>query len=257
MKIISIVNQKGGVAKTTTTNALGIALGSMGYTVLLIDLDPQGNLSMSLGVNFPDEQPFSISQLMLDIVDKKDINTTPFVKNKFGVDFFIGNSKLSMLDKMLPNIRGGEFILDEVLSKLNKKYDYVIIDCMPSVGLLTENALCCSDEAIITTEPQFFSMKGVQSLISEILTIKRRYNPKLVIDGILPTKVNIRTNNTKEFIKMLYEVFSKDLHIYDFIPLSVKISEASKGKNIYNDGKRCKGAIAYLNFVLEYIKRGV
>ncbi len=256
-KIISIVNQKGGVAKTTTTNAFGVGLVKLGYKVLLVDLDAQGNLSMSLGVNFPDEHK-SIANLMLEVIDKKELTKNSFdeyINNKYGVDFLVGNYKLSILDKTLNGVRGGEFILEKVLSVIQDNYDYVIIDCMPSVGSLTENALCCCDEVIIPTEPHFFSVKGIESLISEILTIKKRYNPKLKINGILATKVEMNTNNAKEFLSLLNSNFAKDLYLYKtIIPKSVAIAEASKGKNLFVY-RNTKGAVYYGAFIKEFLRR--
>lgn len=142
-KVIAVVNQKGGVAKTTTTNAFGIGLANKGNKVLLIDLDPQGSLSMSLGIDFPDNQENSIAKAFNLVCQNKanEINYSDYINSVFGVDFFIGNVELEPLDKMLPAIRDGEYVLDTILQPLKDKYDYIVIDCRPSLGSLTENAI--------------------------------------------------------------------------------------------------------------------
>ncbi|WMJ24287.1 ParA family protein [Paludicola sp. MB14-C6] len=255
-KIIAVVNQKGGVAKTTTTNAFGIGLANKGYKVLLIDLDSQGNLSMSLGINFPDNEEYTIAKLMLDKLQEKETAhiTAEYIHTIHGVDFIVGNDDLHKIDRMLSGFQDGEYALESLLSDIKNNYDYIIIDCMPNVGNLTENAIVAADELIIPSEPQYFSTKGIQSLFDEIGKIKRRKNPNLQIAGILPTRVDIRTNIAKEFLTALREVFGSDIHIFNTsIPFSTKLAECNDGKNIYEYDKAGKGVQAYIEFVDEYL----
>ncbi len=257
-KVIAIVNQKGGVAKTTTTNALGIGLANKGYKVLLIDLDPQGNLSMSLGVNFPDEHENTIAKAMMNIIQEQSnkIEYNEYINTMYGVEYFVGNTDLENLDKMLSAFSDGEYTLDTLLQPIKSNYDYIIIDCRPSLGSLTENAVIVADELIVPSEPQYFSTKGIQLLFDEIAKIKRRKNPNLKIAGILPTKVDCRTSIAREFIEAVKEIFNNDIHIFSSIPISTKIAECNVGKNIYEYDKGGKGVQAYANFVDEYIQLG-
>lgn len=256
-KIIAVVNQKGGVAKTTTTNALGIGLANKGFRVLLIDLDSQGNLSMSLGVPFPDEREHTIAKLMLDKLQElpEAKISSEYINHIHNVDFIIGNDDLHKIDRMLSGFQDGEYALEALLQGVKSDYDYILIDCMPNVGNLTENAIVAADELIIPSEPQYFSTKGIQSLFDEIGKIKRRKNPNLKIAGILPTRVDIRTNIAKEFLTALESVFGEQVHIFKTaIPFSTKLSECNDGKNIYEYDKNGKGVLAYQAFVDEYLK---
>ncbi|MEG2812986.1 MAG: ParA family protein [Oscillospiraceae bacterium] len=252
MKTIAIVNQKGGVAKTTTTNALAIGLSRRGYKVLAIDLDPQGNLSMSFGVNFPDEH-MSVADLILNNLREKENNVADYINNEFGVDFIIGNDDLGQVERILSGFRDGEYSLDNILRPLKSSYDYIIIDCMPSIGNLTENAIITADEIIIPSEPQFFSVKGIQSLCREIKKIKTKKNPNLQIIGILPTKLDIRTNIASEFIDKIKDVFDEEINIFSYIPISTKLAECNEAKNIFEYDKNGKGVLAYSKFIDDYL----
>lgn len=257
-KVISIVNQKGGVAKTTTTNALGLGLAMQGHRVLLIDLDPQGNLSMSLGVTFPDVVEKSIAALMLThLQNHAEHEYIEYINRQHGVDVFIGNDDLGKLERMLSGWRDSEFTLQTILQDLRDQYEYIIIDCMPSVGNLTENAIIAADEIIIPSEPQFFSTKGIQSLFDEISKIKRRKNPSLNVVGILPTKVDTRTNIAKGFLQTISDIFGEDMYIFrSMIPISTRLAECNDGKNLYEYDPNGKGVQAYFNFVNEYLVLG-
>lgn len=256
-KIIAIVNQKGGVAKTTTTNALGTGLAIKGYKVLLIDLDPQGNLSMSLGVAFPDEQEHTIATLMLDKLQEHPVEiTADYIHHIHNVDFIVGNDDLHKIDRMLSGFQDPEYVLEELLAPIKDRYDFILIDCMPNVGTLTENAIVCADELLIPSEPQYFSTKGIQSLFDEIGKIKRRKNPNLKLAGILPTRVDTRTNLAKDFLQAIHDVFGDQVKIFNSaIPFSTKLAECNDGKNIYVYDKNGKGVLAYMAFVEEYLNQ--
>ncbi|MEG0895441.1 MAG: ParA family protein, partial [Oscillospiraceae bacterium] len=144
--------------------------------------------------------------------------------------------------------------LDTLLLPIKNKYDYIIIDCRPSLGILTENAVIVADELIVPSEAQFFSTKGIQLLFDEIEKIKRRKNPTLKIAGILPTKVDFRTSIAKEFIDAVKEIFNGNIKVFSPIPINTKISECNDGKNIYEYDKNGKGVIAYKKFIDEYLK---
>lgn len=253
-KIIAVLNQKGGVGKTTTTNALGLGLSAKGKKVLLIDLDAQGNLSMSLGTPFPDDEDKTISRLMQYELQEQEYQIKDYIKRFENVDYIVGNDDLGKIDRMLAGWRDGEYILSNILLPISKKYDFIIIDCMPSIGMLTENAIVSADEIIIPSEPQFFSTKGIQSLLDEIGKIKRKKNPNLKIAGILPTKVDMRLNVSKAFMATLKEVFSDNVRIFDtYIPISTKLAECNAGSNMYEYDKNGKGVLAYKAFVDEYL----
>lgn len=253
-KIIAVLNQKGGVGKTTTSNALGLGLSAKGYKVLLIDLDAQGNLSMSLGTPFPDDEQKTMAQLLQLTLQEQEYNINDYINRFDKVDYLIGNDDLGKIDRMLAGWRDGEYVLSNILKPMSEQYDYIIIDCMPSVGMLTENAIVSADEIIIPSEPQFFSVKGIQSLLDEIGKIKRRKNPNLKIVGILPTKVDMRLNVSKAFMTTLKEVFSGNVRIFDtYIPVSTKLAECNAGSNMYEYDKNGKGVLAYKSFVDEYL----
>lgn len=256
-KVIAICNQKGGIGKSSLANAMSVGLARKGYKVLLVDMDPQGNASMSMGVTFPDDIEDTIASLMLAKLQERDISLSEnFIHENYGVDFVVGNDDLGKLERMLSGFRDSEYILDNLLSEVKHRYDFAVLDTMPSIGNLTENAIVAADEILIPSEPQYFSTKGIQSLFDDIGQIQQRKNPKLKIAGILPTKVDMRTNITKEFIKAVNLVFKNNVHIFNsYIPMSVKLAECNDGKNIYEYDKNGKGVQAYLNFIDEYLER--
>lgn len=207
-KVIAVCNQKGGIGKSSLANALSIGLARKEYRILLIDMDPQGNVSMSMGIAFPDDIDETIASLMLSKLkrEKASLDKT-FIHHNFGVDFVVGNDDLGKIDRMLSGFRDSEYLLDALLEEVKANYDFIILDTMPSIGNLTENAIVATDEILIPSEPQFFSTKGIQSLFDDIEQIRHRKNPKLRITGILPTKADMRTNITKDFIQTVNTVF--------------------------------------------------
>ncbi len=211
---------------------------------------------MSLGVNFPDTVENTIAKAMLNTIQERnnEIQYSDYINTIFGVDFFIGNVDLENLDKMLSAFRDGEYTLDTILQPIKKNYDYIIIDCRPSLGNLTENAVIVADELLVPSEPQYFSTKGIQCLFDEITAIKRKKNPNLKIAGILPTKVDYRTSIAKEFIVAVKQIFNDDIKVFSPIPISTKLAECNDGKNIYDYDNNGKGVQAYLNFVDEYLE---
>ena len=204
-KIIAISNQKGGTGKTTTTVNLGTGLANEGKKVLLIDYDAQGSLTQCLGYPNPDELSVTISSLM-----EKSINERPtehgegILHHSEGVDFIPANIELSGMETFLVNTMSRERVLKNYLSQIKDNYDYVLIDCTPSLGMLTINALTAANEVIIPVQSHFLPTKGLEQLLGTVAKVKRQLNPTLKINGILLTMVDGRTNLAKDMLADLY-----------------------------------------------------
>lgn len=198
-KVIALTNQKGGVGKTTTAVNLGVSLVQQGKKVLLIDADAQANLTMALGYNRPDDIPITLSTVMQNIIDDKTLDASQgIIHYREGVDLLPSNIELSGFEVRLINAMSRERVLKIYVNEVKKNYDYVLIDCMPSLGMITINALAAADSVIIPTQPHYLSAKGLELLLRSVSMVKRQINPKLRIDGILMTMVMPRTNISKE-----------------------------------------------------------
>jgi len=247
-KIISISNQKGGVGKTTTCANLGIGLARHGKKVLLIDADAQGSLTASLGYREPDELPVTLATVMGKIIDDIPIDPAEgILHHSEGIDLLPANIELSGVDIRLINTMSRETILKQYISALKHEYDYVLVDCMPSLGMMNVNALAAADSVIIPVQAQYLSVKGLEQLLQSIAKVRRQINPELKIDGVLMTMVDTRTNYAKDIITLLKENYSEKLKIYkNVIPLSVRASEISAvGSSIYAHDPNGKAAMAY------------
>ncbi len=252
--VIAITNQKGGVGKTTTTMNLGVGLAKAGKKVLLVDADPQGSLTVSLGFKNPDSLEQSLATMMQAVINDREFSAQGIiVRHDESVDLLPSNIELSGMELSLFNAMSREFVLKSCLEDMKKKYDYILIDCMPSLGLMTINALAASDSVIIPSQPNFLSTKGLNLLLHSIARVRKQINPKLRIDGILLTMVDSRTNNAKDIISSLRSSLGQNLRVFDTeIPHSVRAAECSvKGKSIFAHDKNGKVAAAYESLTKE------
>ena len=258
-KVIAIANQKGGVGKTTTTVNLGVGLANEGKKVLLIDCDAQGSLTESLGYQNPDELDVTLSTLMQKTYEEKEIKPGEgILHHNEGVDLVPANIELSGMETALVNIMSRERVLKNYIDSVKDNYDYVLIDCTPSLGMLTINSLVAADEVIIPVQAHYLPAKCMTQLMRTITKVKKHINPKLNIDGILLTLVDNRTNLAKSTIDALRENFGSYIKIYNtHIPIAIKAAEvSSKGKSIYAYEPNSTVSKAYTEFSKEVLADG-
>ena len=250
--VISMCNQKGGVGKTTSTINLGAALAEYGRKVLLVDLDPQGALSAGLGVPHH-ELAHTVHNLMIE--PRVGIEEVLIHTRVDGLDLIPSNIDLSAAEIQLVNEVGREQTLGRALRPVLDRYDYVLIDCQPSLGLLTVNALACSDGVIIPTECEYFSLRGLALLTDTVEKVRERLNPKLEISGIVVTRYDNRTVNAREVMARVLERFG-DLLFDTVIARTVRFPETSvAGEPIINWAPKSGGAQAYRALAREVIDR--
>ena len=253
--IIAMTNQKGGVGKTTTTINLGAALAEAGRKVLMVDMDPQGSLSIGLGVN-PDDLGGNktVYDMLMDstAVPASDVVMKTSIS---GLDLLPANIQLSAAELRLAGEVAREYALDRAFESVRPNYDYILIDCQPSLGLLTVNALTAADGVVIPMECEFFALRGVEMLRETITKVKERLNNRLTIDGVLPTMVDARTLHTRETIQAVLDAFG-DAVFHTTISRTVKFPETTKaGVSIIEQAPNSSGAQNYRNLAWELVAR--
>ena len=256
-QIIAIANQKGGVGKTTTCANLGIGLAQAGKKVLLIDGDPQGSLTISLGNPQPDKLPFTLSDAMGKILMDQPIRPGEGILHQAeGVDLMPADIQLSGMEVSLVNAMSRETILRQYLDTLKGQYSHILIDCQPSLGMLMVNALAAANRIIIPVQAEYLPAKGLEQLLSTVSKVKLQINPKLQIDGILLTMVDNRTNFAKEIAALLRDTYGSKIKVFETeIPHSVRAKEISaEGKSIFAHDPGGKVAEGYRNLTKEVLK---
>lgn len=260
--IYAIANQKGGVGKTTLTLNLGASLAKMGYKVCLIDCDPQANMTMGLGYIQPDELQITMSDLIQEIINlgsneknSELLNKREYILKAQGMDFIPSNIKLANIESNLSNAISRENILKKLIKRIQNDYDFILLDTMPSLSILTINTLTVADKVLIPVQPQFFSAKGLELLFGTIINVKEELNPSLEIAGALVTMYDSRINFHKETVKVLEETFKQYFKIFNTkIPMSIKATESQAlSISIFEHDPTSKIAESYDLFMRELL----
>lgn len=255
--VIVIANQKGGVGKTTTTENVGIGLAKEGKKVLLIDFDPQADLSASPGIRNSDNMDHTICEALNGIIQDIPINYDDLIiHHDENVDIIPSNIELADFELKLVSVMSRERILDMTLEPLRKKYDVILIDCPPSLGMLTINALSSADKVLIPVQAQYLPAKGMTKLLGTINKVQHQINPRISVLGVAITLANMQTNLGKSTVDTLRENFGQHINVFDtVIPIGVKAAEATVvGKSVYEHAKDSNVAKAYENLTKEIVR---
>lgn len=255
--VLAVVNQKGGTGKTTTCENLGVGLAQEGKKVLLVDVDPQGSLTISLGYPRPDDLDSTLSELMAKVMQETPLSPGEgILHHEEGVDLIPANISLSGIEVSLVNAMSRETILKQLMEPLKRQYDFILLDCMPSLGMLTVNALAAADNVLIPVQAQYLSAKGLEQLLQTVNKVRRQINPKLRIEGILLTMVDGRTNYAKDISNLIRETYGSKIKVFGTdIPHSVRAAEISaEGKSIFRHDPKGKVASAYRTLTKEVVQ---
>ena len=255
--ILAVVNQKGGTGKTTTCENLGVGLAQEGKKVLLVDVDPQGSLTISLGYPRPDDLDTTLSELMAKVMQETPLSSGEgILHHEEGVDLIPANISLSGMEVSLVNAMSRETILKQLIEPMKRQYDFILLDCMPSLGMLTVNALAAADNVLIPVQAQYLSAKGLEQLLQTVNKVRRQINPKLRIEGILLTMVDGRTNYAKDISNLIRETYGSKIKVFSTdIPHSVRAAEISaEGKSIFKHDPKGKVAEAYRVLTKEVVQ---
>ena len=254
-----IANRKGGCGKSSTVVNLAVGLARQGKKVLCLDTDNQHSLTISMGVTEPDKLPFTLKNIIMDIIDEQEINPTAgIIHHHEGVDLLPANNSLTGIELALAPLIGRETILQQYINKVKALYDYVLIDTGPTFDVLTINALAAADNVIIPVAPKYLDLKGLELLLKSIARIKKGINPGLLISGILLTMVDSRTNFSKEIISAIENAYGKKIHIFNHhVPNSIRAAEASAtGQSIFMHDPNGKVASAYKSLAADVLTYG-
>lgn len=246
--IYCLCNQKGGCAKTMTSVSLGIGLARKGRRVLLVDVDPQGSMTASLGWHQPDQLDINLSSVLGGILQECPLSPgSGILHHEEGADLLPANIELSGMEITLVNAMSRETVLRRYLDTVRDSYDVIILDCMPSLGMLTINALAAADQILIPVQAQYLSIMGLELLLRTVAKVKRQINRSLSIAGIVVTMADMRTNYAREIVELLHANFDGKLRIFEsIIPLSVRAAETSaEGRSIYIHDPAGKVSAAY------------
>lgn len=255
-KVIAVANQKGGAGKTTTTKNLSYALSKLGKKVLAIDFDPQYSLTASLGFDNTDDE-ITMPDLMECIIEMKTLpKREEYIKHLDGFDIVLSNLALSSMEMKLVGVLEREYIFKALVDELKESYDYVLIDCNPSLGMLVINVLAACDSVIIPVDSNYLAAKGLELFLSTVIRIKKRINTKINIEGILLTRYSNITNISKDSLNEIESAYGKIIKIFDAkIPTSVKVGESDKeGKSVIQYAPKNTVSLAYENLAMEVLQ---
>lgn len=252
-KVIAVANQKGGVGKTSVVVNLGIGLARSGHRVLLIDADPQGSLTISLGNKEPDKLSRTITEVLMNILREESVDDYGILHHSEGVDYVPANIELANLEVTLVNSLCREYVLKKYVELVRLDYDYILIDCMPSLGMMTTNALACADSVLIPVQASYLSVKGLLQLERTITRVRSFLNEQLYIEGIVINLYDCRTNYARDISQSIAHVYDERVYVFKtIIPSSVRVAESSAaGQSIFLYDPTGKATEAYLSLLKE------
>lgn len=265
-KVVAICNQKGGCGKTTSAVNLGAGLARHDKKVLLIDTDAQGDLTKSIfrdresgDAIEPDTLDYTLASALSKIINDEDVEINKgIIKHWEGYDFLPGNVDLSGLEMTLVSVTFRETILKQYIDQLRERYDYIIIDCAPSLSMMTVNAIFAADSVLIPVVAEYLPVKGMVQLLNTIKKVRKHYNTNLKVEGILLTMMKPRTNLARDISELLYDSYGNDIHIFrEYVPVSIKAAEASAaGESILSYDPDNKVSLAYQSLTKEVLSNG-